>query len=299
MAGENKSEQATPRRRQKAREQGQVARTPELGAALAASAAAVVLSSQFLAGIGAWRAGWHWALSNAATEDIRPIWGVLVCGEVALHWAVPALAVCFGVALLSSVAQGGLVFAPALLQPKIERISPAAKLKQIFSATSVVSLGKSLIPAAAMASLTVSAFVRDWPLISSSADLYPSTFASTSAARLLEATWKCSLVLCVWAAVDLFAKHRKFESDLKMTQQEVREELKESEGNPQIKARIRKLQRQVRRKRMLEDVAEAAVVITNPTEYAIALQYNDKLVAPVIVAKGRNLLAQQIKQTAL
>jgi flagellar biosynthetic protein FlhB len=102
----------------------------------------------------------------------------------------------------------------------------------------------------------------------------------------------------VWAVLDLFVKRRKLEVDLRMTQQEVREELKESDGNPQIKARIRKLQRQVRRKRMLDDIAKAAVVITNPTSYAIALEYNEKLVAPVVVAKGRNLLAQQIKQAA-
>jgi flagellar biosynthetic protein FlhB len=115
----------------------------------------------------------------------------------------------------------------------------------------------------------------------------------------MEASWKCGLVLFLWAVVDYFAKRRKFETDLRMTQQELREEVKESEGNPQIKARIRKLQRQVRRKQMLENVKRAAVVITNPTEYAIALEYNDRLVAPVVVAKGRNLLAQQIRDTAL
>jgi flagellar biosynthetic protein FlhB len=106
-------------------------------------------------------------------------------------------------------------------------------------------------------------------------------------------------VLFLWAVVDYFAKRRKFETDLRMTQQELREEVKESEGNPQIKARFRKLQRQVRRKQMLENVKRAAVVITNPTEYAIALEYNDRLVAPVVVAKGRNLLAQQIREAAL
>lgn len=299
MASENKSEHATPRRRQKAREQGQVARTSELGAAFAMCAATFALSSQFLAGVGVWRTGWHWALANAGRGEVRPVWGFLLCGQVALRWAVPALSACFGMSLLFSVAQGGVLFAPALLQPKLERISPAAKLKQIFSAHSLVALGKSLIPAIGITYLTVSVFVRDWTVISSSNAIYPVSFTSILAGCLLEATWKCGLVLCAWAAVDFLERRRKFESDLKMTQQEIREELKESEGNPQIKARIRKLQRQVRRKRMLEDVARASVVITNPTEYAIALEYNDKLIAPVVLAKGRNLLAQQIKQAAL
>src|ERR1700742_2046873 len=103
MAGENKSEKPTPRRRQKAREQGQVARSPEMGAALAMCA-------------------------------------VLV-GQVAWHWLVPVLLAALAIAMLGSVGQGGLVFAPAMLQPKLERISPAAKLKQIFSITSLVGLG--------------------------------------------------------------------------------------------------------------------------------------------------------------
>lgn len=106
------------------------------------------------------------------------------------------------------------------------------------------------------------------------------------------------MVLLGWSMLDFFIERHHFDRGLRMTQQEVREEAKESEGNPQVKARIRKLQRQTRRKRMLEDVAKAAVVITNPTEYAIALEYNDRLLAPVVVAKGRNLLAGQIKQAA-
>jgi len=299
MAGENKSEQATPRRRQKAREQGQVARSPELGSIFGLCAAVLVLSWQFVAGIGAWRGTWRWALTSVASEEVRPAWGAVLCAQVALHWLVPALSACFGMALLCSVAQGGVVFAPVLLQPKLERISPTSKLKQIFSIASLMALGKSLIPATAMTYLAVSVIARDWNIMSGSASLRPSRFSSVLASRLLEAAWKCGLVLFLWSIVDFFAKRRKFESDLKMTQQEVREELKESEGNPQIKARIRKLQRQVRRKRMLEDVAKAAVVITNPTEYAIALEYSGKLVAPVVVAKGRNLLAKEIKQEAL
>jgi len=299
MAGENRSEQATPRRRQKAREEGRIARSPEPGAALGICAATFLLSAQFVAGIGAWRGMWHWALTNAATQDIRPMWGLLLTGELALHWLVPALAGCFAISLVSLVAQGGMVFAPGLLQPKLERISPAAKVQQLFSLNGLASLGKSLLPTAVMTYLVASIFIRDWRAICFSAGVHPAAFAASLSAALLEAAWKCGLVLVVWALVDYFVKRQKFEGDLRMTKQELREEMKESEGNPQIKGRIRKLQRQVRRKRMLEDVAKASVVITNPTEYAIALEYNERLIAPVVVAKGRHLLAQQIKQEAL
>jgi flagellar biosynthetic protein FlhB len=299
MPGENKSEKATPRRRQKAREEGRVARTPELGAALAMAAGLWVFSSQFVAGLNAWRGTWSWALGNAATGDIRPAWFFVLLGQVAWRWMVPVLLTAFVVALVGSLAQGGLVFAPAMLQPKLERISPVAKLQQIFSMTSLVGLGKSLIPAAAMVWLVAAVFLRDWPRIVSSGAMSPEGFAAALGSRLFEASWKCGLVLVLWAAVDYLARRQKLEGDLRMTKQEVREEVKESEGNPQIKVRIRKLQRQVRRKQMLESVRRAAVVVTNPTEYAIALEYNERLVAPVVVAKGRNLLAQQIKDEAL
>jgi len=298
MAGENRSEQATPRHRQKAREQGRVARSPELGGATAVCAGLALLAGQFSAGAGAWRVGWHWALSNCVREDIRPVWGAVLAAELARYWLLPALVASLGVALLTSVAQGGLVFAPVLLKPSLERLSPAAKLKQLVSVQALATLGKSLVPAAAIVWLTLAVMERDWLLIRSASELEVRGFSSMLSSRLLEAAWQCSLVLFGWSAVDFLVKRRKFEQDLRMTRQEVREEVKESEGNPQIKARIRKLQRQVRRKRMLEDVARAAVVITNPTSYAIALEYHERLVAPVVVAKGRNLLAHQIKEAA-
>ena len=299
MAGENRSEQATPRRKQKAREEGRVARSPEPGAALGICAAVWILSWQFASGIGAWRGVWHWALTNAANEEVRPVWGLLLTAQVALHWLFPVLAGSFAISLLAMVAQGGMVFAPAMLQPKVERLSPAAKLQQLFSLTGLTSLGKSLLPTAAMSYLVISIFIREWLVICFSAGTPAVALARRLSACLLEAAWKCGLVLLVWAVIDFFVKRQKFAGDLRMTKQELREEMKESEGNPQIKARIRKLQRQVRRKRMLDDVAKAAVIITNPTEYAIALEYNDRLFAPVVVAKGRSLLAQQIKQAAL
>lgn len=299
MSGENRSEKATPHRRQKAREQGQVAVSSELGSAIGISAAIWSLSSCFLSGIVVWRSTWFWALSSAGDERLRPLTGVLLSGRVALYWLLPALGASFTLAALCSVSQSGGVFSPSLLQPKLERISPAKKLKQIFSSASAMALAKSLLPAVAIVYLLFSVFTRDWNLILRTSGFHPQVLASTVGSRIVEICWKSTLVLFVWAVIDALAKRRKFEAELRMTPQEVREEVKESEGNPQIKARIRKLQRQVRRKRMLEDVAKSAVVITNPTEYAIALEYHEKLVAPVVVAKGRSLLAQQIKQTAL
>jgi flagellar biosynthetic protein FlhB len=110
--------------------------------------------------------------------------------------------------------------------------------------------------------------------------------------------WKAALVVCIWAAVDYMATRWKHARDLRMSREEVKQEYKESEGNPQMKARIRRMQRQQRRRQMLDDVKRATVVVTNPTHYAVALDYGPQMAAPVVLAKGRDLIAQQIKQTA-
>src|SRR5260370_21168180 len=116
--------------------------------------------------------------------------------------------------------------------------------------------------------------------------------------RMYEVAWKGSLVLLVWAGADYFLERQRHENELKMRRQDQKDEFKEMEGHPAIKRCIRRLQRQTRRRRMLKDVERAAVVITNPTEFAIALEYRMEMDAPVVVAKGRNLLAAQIKEIA-
>ena len=118
-------------------------------------------------------------------------------------------------------------------------------------------------------------------------------------ARLFEVAWKSALILLVWSAADYLFERWRHENELKMSRQDLRDEYKETEGNPTVKMRIRRLQRQARRRRMLKDVERAAVVVTNPTEFAIALEFNTEMEAPVVVAKGRSLLAQQIRQIAL
>src|SRR5437588_8924513 len=111
-----------------------------------------------------------------------------------------------------------------------------------------------------------------------------------------ELTWKSGLVLLAWSGVDYVLERQHLASDLRMTRQELIDDYKETEGHPAIKARIRRLRRQLFRRRMLEDAKRASVVITNPNEFAIALEYKPAMSAPTVVAKGRNLLAQQIKQ---
>lgn len=299
MAGENKTEQATPRRRQKAREQGQVVRSRELVASLATLTAVLAIAAQAPAFAGQWRALLRHDLDAAALGDLSNSAPLSAAASLVMLRSVGlVIGLSWLAALLGALGQGGLVFAPAALQPKLSRISPASRLQQLFSIASLGRLLKSLLPAAAVVLIALGVLRRDWPRLLSLPRLAIGGLAGFSLGRVFEIAWKSALVLLAWAGADYLIERYKLESDLRMSKQELKDEHKESEGHPAIKARIRRLQRQLRRRRMLEDVKRAAVVITNPDEFAIALEYNVALPAPQVVAKGRNLFAQQIKQIA-
>jgi flagellar biosynthesis protein FlhB len=300
MPEANQTEQATPRRRQKAREKGQVARSRDLiGAASAMAAIFVVLFSLMASFPIAWRGFFRDCLQGAVSRDLRMDTPGLVSSHLGLFVATgAALALGWVVALSSALAQGGLVFAPTSLLPNASRMSPAAKLGQLFSMSALRGLIKSLLPAAAISWIAIGCLRRDWPLMMALPARSSRGALGFAADRLFEVAWKAALVLLIWSVLDYLFERQHLSSELRMSRQEVKDEYKETEGNPIIKGRIRRLQRQVRRRRMLEATKRANVVITNPTEYAIALEYIPDMPAPVVVAKGRNLLAAQIKEIA-
>jgi flagellar biosynthetic protein FlhB len=298
MADQGKTERATPRRRQKAREQGQVVRSRDLVAALGALSAIMLLSWQLPAFTSDWRGLLRRELNSAAGHSGQPLplWrnDFMIFRGVMLVFGLSWLA-----ATIGGVAQGGMVFAPAALTPKLDRLNPASGLGQLFSLAAVSRMLKSLLSTVAIACLAGSFLARDWATLPSLLYASASGFVGFTALHMFELAWKSSLVLLAWPAADYFFERQRHENDLKMSRQDLRDEFKESEGNPAVKQRIRRLQRQARRRRMLKDVERAAVVITNPTEFAIPLEFDMEMPAPVVVAKGRSLLAQQIREVAL
>jgi flagellar biosynthetic protein FlhB len=287
------------RSRQKAREQGQVARSRDLIGASSGMAAIFVLFSMMSSFPLAWRGFFHDCLEGAISGNLPTdmLFPLLTHSGLFVATAV-ALGLAWTIALASALAQGGLVFAPASLMPKGSRMNPAARLGQIFSITALRGLIKSLLPATAVTYLAVGCLRRDWPLLMALSARSARGMLGFATARIFEIAWKSALVLLVWSVLDYFFERQHLSSELKMSRQELKDEYKESEGNPIIKGRIRRLQRQARRRRMLEDTKRAAVVITNPTEYAIAIEYRPDMSAPVVVAKGRNLFAAQIREIA-
>jgi len=296
---DNKTEKPTPRRRQKAREQGQVARSRDLSGTLAVSGVVGLIAWQGYSGIEAWRNLLRHTFEFSSGDPLTPAAPLLIwTGWTVARCAAPVMAVAWTLALLGGVAQGGLVFAPEALAPKIGRLSPAQKLSQMFSLTGLSGLLKSLLPFAAIGYVGFAAIREHWIAIVIASNTGLVRFSHFLLTVIFEVTWKSALVLLVWAVVDYFLTWRKSEGDLRMSREELRQESKDTDGNPQIKMRIRRLQRQMRKQLMLRETEKATVVVTNPTHFAVAIYYEMDMGAPVVVAKGRNLLAQKMKQIA-
>ncbi|MGD0938458.1 MAG: EscU/YscU/HrcU family type III secretion system export apparatus switch protein [Terracidiphilus sp.] len=299
MADSSKTEQATPRRLEKAREKGQVARSRELPGVFAIAAMAGVLAIMAPSAVTHWTVLYRNTISAAATGEIESNGPVLFWSSVeVMRWIAPILTAGMLVSVLTGLAQGGFNFAPEAMALKFERFNPASKMGQIFSPMGLSNLLKSLLPFAAILWITVVIARSQWEAIVLSSSLGLRPFANLVGSMVIELTWKSLLVLAGWSAIDYFLTLKKMESDLKMTKQEIREEFKETEGNPFIKSRIRQLQRAMRKKQALAAAATATVVVTNPTHFAVALRFEMDMPAPVVVAKGRNLLAERIKQIA-
>jgi flagellar biosynthesis protein FlhB len=297
---DNRSEKATGRRRLKAREQGQVVRSRDLTAALTLLAVTFTLSWQPQAWIGRWRGLLEKLLAESSSGDIglgTPVfaWTLLT----AVQWITPVLALALGVAMLSLMAQGGFVFSAEVLKPNWQRLNPASNIGHLFSFSGLSRLLRSLVPFAAIAALAVNLLEHHFPQIAHAARSDSRAVLAQLGALLFELLWKFGLVLLAWAGLDYFLQYRNHERSLRMTKQEVKQESKDSDGNPFIRGRLRRARRALLRRILAKDVQRATAVITNPTHYAVALEYRpETMAAPVVVAKGRHLLAQRIKRLA-
>jgi flagellar biosynthesis protein FlhB len=300
VADESRTEQATPRRRQRARREGDVPRSRELSAALALITLVLFIWCYPQNWKDDWREFLERTLNSAAHSDMAAGTPVLnwLAWKVCV-WSAPSLALIWVVALAGSFSLGGFVVAPGALAPKPQRLNPANNLGKLFSLSGLQGLLKSLIPSACVLYIALAIMVRDWGQILQMSRVGVRTSMGWMLSRVFEISWKGSLVFVLWSGFDVLISRMNFERQIRMTRQEVREDFKEMEGHPAVRGRIRRLQREMRRRRMLRDVARATVVVTNPNEYAVALEYQpESMAAPVVVAKGRNLLAQKIKQEA-
>jgi flagellar biosynthetic protein FlhB len=297
-----KTESATPRRLDKAREEGQVARSREL-------ATFALLAAGFL---GAWGMsgliGGHvqTMLRSAFTFNHESVFdtkqmliGAGVASREGLYALMPLLALTGVAALLAPMALGGWLLSSKSLEPKFSRLNPVSGLSRIFSINGPIQLGMSLAKTIVVGLIGGLAIWnrREEVLALTTQPLHA---ALANAGHLIAVC--CAMTVAgmfVIAAMDVPYQLWQYHKKLRMTKEEVKREHRESEGDPHVKGRIRAQQRAMARRRMMANVPKADVVVTNPTHFAVALQYTDgEMGAPKVVAKGVNLVAARIRELA-
>lgn len=304
MAGsrDNRTEQPTRRRLEKAREKGQVARSKEVPSAAVLLGGILILAYLGQSMLRTLQLELRHMLDFRLPPDITISYLSTIFKGVAERIGIVLLPVLLGIMVCSvaaNVMQGGLVFTTKSLGLHFERLSPKNGIGKVFSKNGIVELAKSLIL------FTAVSFIS-YQVISKYLPLYPrmvlmdirklfhwTTFIS------YEIFIRVAVLLIVIAIADYYFQKYRFTEQLKMTKQEVKDEYKETEGDPVTKSRIRRIQREMARRRMMADVPKADVIITNPTHYSIALSYKmDSMEAPKVLAKGVGFLALKIRELA-
>lgn len=299
------TEQATPLRKKKAREKGDSVHSRELLSAMAMLGGVVMLGAMSKGFVSSWGKVYVESVRSAVAAvggtdgaDQQQIWNTALRRMLApaLMPVGLVMAASFAGALISGVAQsGGVQLHPNAIGFKFSKLNPATNLGNLFSLRSATRTVKSLVPAAVMVVLgwgALKALMVPLPVMSLLR--LPETF-STAYGLALDAAW----LTLAWSALDYAIEWRSWNQRLKMSKQEMREEMRDAMGNPQIKAKVRQIQRAMRKRRVKADMSRASVVITNPTHYAVALEFSfETMSAPTVLAKGRDLLAAEIREEA-
>ncbi len=301
--GQEKSEEPTAKKEQEAKEKGQVARSKELGsvAVTLCGAIGVLLSGNMLYDVGlqVFRLNYNIPRDELMSPDIMT-GSLIASAKLAFSALIPFYILVFAAALLIPPMVGGFNFSTKALAPKFNKLNPMSGLKRMFSAQSLMELTKAIAKFLLVGTFAVLIMRQDWDKYLA-LGFQPVDEAMTAGVVLVAWAFvylSCSLILI--AAIDVPFQLYQHKKQLKMTKQEVKDEYKDTEGKPEIKGKIRQKQREMAQSRMMSAIPDADVVITNPTHYAVALKYDPKkMLAPILVAKGADFIALQIKKVAL
>lgn len=301
-SGQDKTEEPTEKRRREARKKGQLPRSRELNtlSVLIAGAGALLVYGAHLAEVlmGVMRNSFEMSRETAMrSESMLQLLGTAARGAAEGLW--PILLVLLCAALIGPISLGGWLFSGEALAPKFSRMNPLEGIKRMFSAKSVLELFKALIKFVVVLAVAVLVLRSDKEALLALLH-QPLQTAIVESVKVVgwSAFWMaCSLLLI--AAVDVPYQLWDNRQKLLMTKQEVRDEYKDSEGKPEVKAKVRRLQREMAQRRMMQAVPDADVVITNPTHFAVALKYDAAAGgAPRLLAKGNDFLALKIREVA-
>ncbi len=306
MAGDDssqeKTEEATQKKQDKAKEDGQIPRSKELttSAILIGGVIGLAIYGPKMAEAMIAVLNYNFTLDREAIFDTKLMMAHLAMSfKEAIASIIPLFIILFVLSIIGPIALGGWMFSAKSLAPKMSRIDPFGGLKRMFSVKSLVELFKAIGKVVVVVASTYIVFLAFKPTI---LGLAFESIESAMAHSVELALWAAIVMSCstiLIAAVDIPFQIHDNAKKLKMTKQEVKDEMKDSEGKPEVKGRIRQMQYEMSQNRMMDSVPDADVVITNPTHYSIALKYNPATMdTPLLVAKGVDFSAMRIREVA-
>ncbi len=297
-----KTEEPTPKKISDARERGNVARSMEVNTWLMLLAGTMIIAF----------------VAPGLMQDIRVISLVFIerpheyssefgnlsgllrqtVSAIGVALILPAIFLIVA-ALATGLVQNGLVFSPKAMEPKLEKLSPIAGAKRLFSMRQIVEFVKGLLKIAIVGTIAIILLTPEFRRIDTVPTIELSEMLDILHMLVIRLLIYVLGVLAVITFVDLIFQRAQHRKKLRMTKQEVKDEIKQSEGDPHVKGRLRQIRLDRARQRMMQAVPEADVVVTNPTHYAVALRYRqEETEAPVLIAKGADLIAQKIREVA-
>jgi flagellar biosynthetic protein FlhB len=299
----DQTEKATPKRRKDARKKGQVAKSADLNGAVvlvAALASLAVFGPHIAHGLGETMRG---MLGDAGHPDKAAggsgLGSLAVTSGLAIAAALaPVAASCFFAALAVNVVQVGLRISPAGLKPDFKRINPMQGAKNLFGPNAAVELFKSVTKVGVVGVIAAMALLPSMGKIAAMTGLQPPAFGAVLMSLAGALAWKAAAAYLLIGVGDFLWQRHRHEKQLKMSKEEVKREHKEGEVSPELRGALRRKAAQMSKGRMMNAVLSADVVVANPTHFAVALEYDGKRPAPVVVAKGQDLIALEIRRVA-
>ena len=296
-----KTEEATPKRKEEAKKKGQVAKSTEISSVFVIMAAFYTLK---LLGVSVYTeladymSGIFSSLSTTefTIQSVQILY--LKASLVLVKTVLPLLIVIMVISVTINYMQVGVIFSPEVLMPDFNKINPISGFQRLFSKRSLVELAKAIFKVC-----IIGYFIYRFAVIQTS-DI-PKLFSmelmdslKLAGSLVIDLAFQIIAVMMILAVFDYIYQWWEHNQSLKMSKEEVKEEFKQTEGNPQIKSKIKEKQRAMAMRRMMQEIPKADVVVTNPTHLAIALKYDKTMSAPIVLAKGQDFQAERIKQVA-
>jgi flagellar biosynthetic protein FlhB len=303
MANHDKTEKATPKRRNEARKQGNVAKSTDLNSAVVLAAGLVALmfmGPKVIDGVST-------AMRTMFAEISHPGAATSAAGlhelvQLALHTMLttvaPIAGICLAAAVVVNVGQVGMKPSLHAIKPNFGKLNPYTGAKNVFGSRMPFEGAKAIAKVSAVGAVVALALIPQITHLGASVGTPPAALGSMIGSSVMGIAQRAAIAYLLIAVIDVVWQRRKHNKSLKMSKQEVKEEFKQTQLPPEVKSAIRRRQIQAARARMMAAIPQADVVVTNPTHFAVALQYDGNHPAPIVVAKGQDLVAKQIRRIA-